>query len=95
MVRRGVTLTHFCQLAEFADNLAFKVCSLVRMESGWYPIVDYEVVVQSFCYSPGSLVLGWNCVGELDVVSVLTRTFPVLPFDGSKVRKSMQSSSSG
>ena len=67
-IRRSVTLAHSCQLPEFTDNLAFKVGSLVIMESGWYPILDYEVIVQSFCCNPGSLVLGWNCFGKIGVV---------------------------
>ena len=58
MVRSRTRLLHTHELTELRDEVALEVAPLVRVESGWYPVVNDELIVEDFSCSLGCLVLG-------------------------------------
>ena len=58
MVRSRTRLLHTHELTELLDEVALEVGPLVRMESGWDPVVNDELVLDDFSCSLGYQVLG-------------------------------------
>jgi len=56
MVRSRSRLLHTHELTELLDEIALEVDPLVRVESGWDPVVDAKL--EDFTCSLGCLVLG-------------------------------------